>query len=252
MSHFSVRSSKNRHLGAAAAVTGALLGVCAGPALAAKECGAFAVQIGSQTFRPGPSGDLRITLPAQRVRGQVAHVRGKFVEFDVNLNTFSIIDYVLTGEPAPNQIAPERTPVFVTKVPDARLTGSMDMRLRASGELVLERGDRVDMKVQAKDCDQGGVFQLEPEPATTETNTLAEGFRYCFQASPTDRRFFTNDIVLGYDSPQTATTLFGDETTTIWNVQDGGRIGMVVGEDAVEALQEAGSDAIEACPHQTP
>ena len=252
MSYVSVRSSGNRRLGAAAAVAGVLLSVCAGPALAAKECSAFAVTIGNQTFKPGPSGDLRITLPAQRVRGQVAHVRGKFVEFDVNLNTFSIVDYTLTGAPAPNQIAPERTSVFVTKVPDARLAGSMDMRLRASGELLLERGTSATMKIQAKDCDQGGVFQLEPEPATTETNTLADGFRYCFQASPTDRRFFTNDIVLGYDSPQTATTLFGDETTTIWNVQDGGRIGMVVGEDAVEALQEAGPDAIVACPHQTP
>src|SRR5678810_341350 len=99
MSYVSVRSSGNRRLGAAAAVAGVLLSVCAGPALAAKECSAFAVTIGNQTFKPGPSGDLRITLPGQRVRGQVAHVRGKFVEFDVNLNTFSIC--LLYTSPSP-------------------------------------------------------------------------------------------------------------------------------------------------------
>jgi hypothetical protein len=64
--------------------------------------------------------------------------------------------------------------------------------------------------------------------------------------------FFTNDVVLGYDSPQTASTIFADETTAIWQVQDGGRIGGVFGEDAVQALEEAGPAAIEACPHQTP
>ena len=245
-------SASHPRLGALAAVSALLAGAFAAPAFAAKDCEAFTVTIGSRTFTPGPSGDLRITLPAQRLRGQMAHVRGTFVEFDVALDSFSIIDYTLTGADAPNQITPERTTVFLTKVPDARLSGPMEMRLRDSGELVLERDGSQDMKIQAKDCDQGGVFQLEPEPATTETNTLADGFAYCFQASPTDRRFFTNGIVLGFDSPQTASTIFADETTAIWQVQDGGRIGGVFGEDAVQALAEAGPDAIAACPHQTP
>jgi hypothetical protein len=58
--------------------------------------------------------------------------------------------------------------------------------------------------------------------------------------------------VLGYDSPQDATFISGTNTKTVWSVQDGGRIGMVVGEDAVEALRLAGTAAQAACPHQTP
>jgi len=252
MSHVNAVSRCKPSLGTLAVGSALLAGVLAAPAFAAKDCAAFTVTIGSRVFTPGPTGDLRITLPGQRLRGQMANVRGKFVEFDVALDSFTIIDYTLTGAPAPNQITPERTPVFVTKVPDARLSGPMEMRLRSSGELVMERDGAQDMKIQAKDCDQGGVFQLEPEPATTETNTLADGFAYCFQTSPTDRRFFTNGVVLGFDSPQTASTIFADETTAIWQVQDGGRIGGVFGEDAVEALAEAVPDAIAACPHQTP
>lgn len=49
---------------------------------------------------------------------------------------------------------------------------------------MIEREGSIDMKIQAKDCDQGGVFQMEPEPSTTEVNRLAPGFRYCYQASP--------------------------------------------------------------------
>jgi hypothetical protein len=93
---------------------------------------------------------------------------------------------------------------------------------------------------------------MEPEPATTETNTLAPEFVYCFQASPSARKFFTNGIVLGFDSPQAATLLSGDETTAVWSVGAGGRIGLVLGEDAVQALALAGPEAIAACPHQTP
>jgi hypothetical protein len=252
MSHVNSVSLPRPRLRTLAAVSALLAAACAMPAFAAKDCGAYTVTIGNRTFTPGPTGDLRITLPGQRLRGQIANVRGKFTQFDVELDSFSIIDYTLTGAPAPHQITPGPTPVFVTKIPDAQLSGPMDMRLRASGELLMERDSAQSMKIQAKDCDQGGVFQLEPEPATTETNTLAEGFRYCFQASPTDRRFFTNDVVLGYDSPQTASTVFADETTAIWQVQDGGRIGGVFGEDAVQALAEAGPAAIAACPHQTP
>ena len=252
MKHVPTFSHLTPRLGTLVTVAALLAAGFATPAFAAKDCGAYAVTIGNRTFTPGPSGDLRITLPGQRLRGQIAHVRGTFTEFDVELDSFTIVDYTLTGARAPNQITPGPTPVFVTKVPDARLSGPMDMRLRDSGELLMERDAAQSMKIQAKDCDQGGVFQLEPEPATTETNTLADGFRYCFQASPTDRRFFTNDVVLGYDSPQTARTDFADETTAIWSVQDGGRIGGVFGEDAVQALAEAGPDAIAACPHQTP
>src|SRR4030095_14583434 len=102
-------SVSHSHLGALGAVSALLAGAFAAPAFAAKDCGAFAVTIGNKTYTPGPTGDLKVTVPAQRLRGQIAHVRGKFVEFDVELGSFTIIDYTLTGVDAPNQITPERT-----------------------------------------------------------------------------------------------------------------------------------------------
>lgn len=221
---------------------------------AGKDCAFFTVTIGSRTFTPGRKGDLKITLPASQVNGQIAQVRGTYVEFDVELDTFTVRNYTLTGVAAPDQITNLRTPVFVSKAPDALLNGSLALRVRTSGQhLVMERsGPGVDMKIQAKDCDQGGIFQLEPEPRRNETNTLAPGFRYCFQATPSSRKFFTNGIVLGYDSPQDATLVSGSDITAVWSVQAGGRIGMVIGEDAVEALQLESPVAITACPHQTP
>ena len=68
----------------------------------------------------------------------------------------------------------------------------------------------------------------------------------------TSKRFFINGVVLGFDSPQAAAVTSGSNAQAVWRVQAGGRIGMVVGEDAVRALQLAGPDAIAACPHQTP
>jgi hypothetical protein len=38
----------------------------------------------------------------------------------------------------------------------------------------------------------------------------------------------------GYDSPQAATLVSFTANTATWNVAVGGRIGMVIGEDAVE------------------
>ena len=73
-----------------------------------------------------------------------------------------------------------RTVVFASKTPDLRgatLTSGMDIRLR-DGDLRLEReGAAVSMKIQAKDCAQGGIFQMEPEredgTATVFTHRLA-------------------------------------------------------------------------------
>ena len=106
-----------------------------------------------------------------------------------------------------------------------------------------------------KDCTQGGVFQMEPSPTANETNTLAPGFRYCYQATPSSPLFFTNEVVLGYDSPETASLLSGGAggSQAVWEVIGGGRIGMVVGGDADEKIvEQSGSlDAGGLCPHLT-
>ena len=44
----------------------------------------------------------------------------------------------------------------------------------------------------------------------------------------------THQMLLGKDSPQVATKTYQDGTTTRWTVQSGGRLGGVLGEDAIE------------------
>ena len=80
---------------------------------------------------------------------------------------------------------------------------------------------------------------MEPEPATVEINTLAAGFQFFLQDPVSGRLFFTNGTtILGYDSPQDAVLLANTPQQSRWRVEDGGRIGMVIGEDAFEALDE--------------
>jgi hypothetical protein len=99
---------------------------------------------------------------------------------------------------------------------------------------VLGRVVGQDMKIQAKDCQQGGLFQMEPEPGTRERNTLGPDFTYTFQPPGQERLCFTNDRFSGYDSPELATLVSHTDKVATWRVASGGRIGMVIGEDAVE------------------
>jgi hypothetical protein len=45
---------------------------------------------------------------------------------------------------------------------------------------------------------------------------------------------FTNGRFAGYDSPEFATLVSNTEKVATWQVTSGGRIGMVIGEDALE------------------
>ena len=94
-------------------------------------------------------------------------VRGKYVEFQVVSSTFGIVDYAFTGAPNPlDMTGGVRTVAFARKTPNHRglaLTRAMSVELEEE-DLVIERsGPGLDMKIQAKDCAQGGVFQMEPE-----------------------------------------------------------------------------------------
>lgn len=100
--------------------------------------------------------------------------------------------------------------------------------------MVLERsGDGQDMKIQAKDSQQGGLFQMEPEPGTMERDTLGPDFTYTSQPPGEERLCFTNGRFAGYDSPELATLVSNMEKVATWQVASGGRIGMVTGEDAL-------------------
>lgn len=208
------------------------------PAYAAKDCGAFTVLVvGGPADGTTFSGDERTTVEVGQ--GATLQVRGEFAEFDVDLDTFTVNDYTLTGAPAPTDITGgQPTTIFESKVPNhgTILTGPLDLRLGAERNLRLQRsGGGQDMKIQAKDCTQGGIFQMEPEPSITETNTLAAGFAY-EPGTPgqADPLCFSNGTTVGYDSPENATLASGTETRATWDVASGGRVGMVLGEDALE------------------
>lgn len=206
------------------------------------------------------SGDQRTVVPAANVPNSFL-VKGKYVEFTVDAATFGVRDWTLTGAPNPLDITGgRRTVVFASKLPDHRgLVLSSDIQVDSSGEaLVITRsGAGLTMKIQAKDCANGGVFQMEVErsdaTATVFTHILGDGVFYfdnpnvrnrlgenipcsgvlpdgslvvCNGANPdgtvtvTARVNFGNDFsskFVGRDSPQVATRIANGCPNTIPN-----------------------------------
>ena len=80
---------------------------------------------------------------------------------------FGIRDYAFTGAANPEDITGGRfTPVFASKVPDhrgLRLTSAITVELEEEDLEIGRTGTGLSMKIQAKDCAQGGIFQMEPE-----------------------------------------------------------------------------------------
>lgn len=186
------------------------------------------------------SGRQKVSLA--EVSGTVV-VQGQFAQFTLDPATFTVRNYTLNG-----------VAIFARKTPlhGQALTRPLSVELN-NEQLVLQRtsaNGRLDMKVQAKDCNQGGIFQMEPESddvaAIVFEHELAPGFSYFDPNSATARTFFRNGTaagsLLGYESPELATRVLPalgapvGGTVARFSVQNGGRMGMVVGEDAQEGL----------------
>jgi hypothetical protein len=132
--------------------------------------------------------------------------------------------------------------VFASKTPNHRglvLTGPVDVELKDTDVLLQRQGPGLSMKLQAKDCANGGVFQMEPErgdgTATRITHTLApdvfyfdnpnfrerEGDVVPFKDTTvtiTPRINFANDFsedFVGRDSPQVVTRVLQGCTNTV-------------------------------------
>jgi hypothetical protein len=101
------------------------------------------------------------------------------------------------------------------------------------GEL-RRRGSGLGMKLQFKDCANGGVFQMESATQVVVTHTLAAGSFYFTNPFTGKINFGNGAALIGKDSPMVATKLSQGSTTSTWRVEAGGRMGMVLGEDAVE------------------
>ena len=212
-----------------ALVGGALL-LPAAPAHAGRDSGAFRVTLSDgRAF----SGKRDVTIPV--ARGTIALVSGTYAEFLVDLDTFAVGDYTLTGAPSPSDITGgRRTVIFARKVPEhgSLLTGDLTLRL-GNEQLELRRsGPGIGMKIQAKDSTQGGIFQMEPSRTITYVHQLAPGFEYFTDGL--GRTLLTNLTLVGRESPELAAPVGRIPTASRWRVQGGGRMGMVLGEDAVE------------------
>lgn len=188
--------------------------------------------------------------------GATLELRGEFVEFDVVLDTLAVRDYGFTAD-HPLMTGDEAVTIFARKLPEHGATLDDELRLSVrskedGGRARIRRDSSadVDMSIQTKDHTQGGIFQMEPEPATEFLHELADGFHYFFDDrgrviltnDPADDHELTCHRVLARESPQQA-TLLGDgdggelehgDTTSRWQVDSGGRAGFVAGEDALE------------------
>jgi hypothetical protein len=165
-------------------VASVLAAGAADPARAAKsdgcEGGGFRL-VNLSTGVTTAAGDVATTIPSESL-GERFAVRGRYVQFDVRAVDFALFDYAFTGAPNPQDMTGGVfTPVFQSKIPDHRgltLTGGILAEL-AGGDLVLQRtGPGLSMKIQAKDCAAGGVFQMEPQRSdlqgTRIVHTLAQ------------------------------------------------------------------------------
>jgi hypothetical protein len=205
-----------------------LLCFSASPAQAGKTCGAFTVVLDTgAVFR----GKQDLVIPASRL-GQTAHVRGTFAQFDVDLTTFTVFSYELTA--ASDVTAGHDKIIFLSKTPElaAPLTGSLTLRINNEQLVLIRAGATNKMKIQAKDCSTGGLFQMEPDRPALIHHELADGFHY-FNDN-LGRTLFTDGVTIGRESPQFASFVSRTVTESLWQVQGGGRMGAVFGEDAIQ------------------
>ncbi len=240
-------------LGAVAAV--ALVGVSPANASGKTSTGGdYAVTVNGTTTNPAIGKDFK--LKDVTVSGTIA-VRGRHNGFDIRVADLGVYDYTLTGAPDTQRMVTKPTVVFASKVPTltaAQRSGTKlsSLEVRDDTLVAIFATGAGKLKVQAKDGAQGGIFQMETEFAqpVTFTHTLGAGLFY-FTNPYTGKVNFgdgvaavasgsgAHQMLLGKDSPQVATKTSQTATTTTWTIQPGGRMGGVLGEDAVELSQGA-------------
>lgn len=159
-----------------ALIAAALLAPNTASAASSKGCdrdGGFLITLGDgSTIREG----FRGTVAASKLNTAKLLVRGKFITFDVDPRTFAVYDYAFTGAANPLDITGGRRIVaYAGKVPDlkgATLSSSMNVRLKDEGLEITRTGAGVSMKIQAKNCANGGLFQMEPERTDGTTTRI--------------------------------------------------------------------------------
>jgi hypothetical protein len=139
-------------------------------------------------------GDQRATVPAAAL-GASFLVKGRYIEFTVVSSSLGVRNWTFTGAANPLDITGgRRTVVFASKIPDHRglaLTDALSVDLKGPDLVISRTGPGLSMKIQAKDCANGGVFQMEPARAdgtpTLFTHVLADGVFYFDNPNVRDR-----------------------------------------------------------------
>lgn len=141
-------------------------------------------------------------------------LQGKYLHFEVDAASFGIRNDTLTGRQNARDITGGvATPVFANKLPDhcgAALTSGVDVALTDEDISLVRVGAQAAMKLQAKDCANGGVFQME----VARTDGSSTPFMHVLATPPTngnlnafnfDNRNFRNRD--GEDVPSKDTTI---------------------------------------------
>jgi hypothetical protein len=122
----------------------------------------------------GNSGARTVSVAPGSV-ASTFRVQGKYVQFDVDAVSFGVLNFVMTGAANTKDLTGGRpTPVFESKLPDHRglyLNSAVNVELSEGGIVLTRSGPGVTMKIQAKDCATGGIFQMEVE-RTDDTKTV--------------------------------------------------------------------------------
>src|SRR4051794_3061244 len=172
MSHRPLRSTARRALAGLAAglMVPVLLSVLGSPAQAAKSdgCSGGGYQlVNTTTNTVVASGTVTASIPAATLGTDRFAVRGLYTAFDVRLADFAVFDQLFTGAANPlDMTGGRRTVVYASKIPDHRgltLTSAVSVELAGGGLNLTRTGPGLTMKLQAKDCAAGGVFQMEVE-----------------------------------------------------------------------------------------
>lgn len=183
----STRPTRSRRI-----LVGIAMAACAvlAPGAAAAASSNFCEGSGFTILLPGGtalSGRQEVSIPASLLAGSPTFtVRGRHVQFEVVAVSFGIRNYRFLASNTPGtQTVGGDAPVFESKIPDHRglvLAGPIDVELKDDSIELFRTGTGLSMKIQAKDCTQGGLFQMEPERAdatrTRITHVLAEGTFY--------------------------------------------------------------------------
>jgi hypothetical protein len=181
-------------------------------------------------------------------------VRGRYIEFVFAPVTGNIYNYVYTGADNPDSMTNGvRTPIWESKTLSLGPVLRTEVEVKPDGAdlVILARGKAGKVKIQAKDCATGGIFQQEVEAGTTvrATHTLAPNMYYFVNPYTGKINFGDGSDFRGKDSPQVATKVSQSERVTVWDIASGGRMGQVLGEDAVE-LSAGATSCVQDCQAQ--